>query len=180
MEMLQEDKADVHAFGDGSRYKGGVGAAAVIYRDREEIEMVRFRLGSDNNHEVYEAEIIGLILSLHLARHLQHFDMLLIWIDNTAAITATDTAVSGPSHYLVDHFHTLLTELRLVHPDIKVVISWVPGHMGMEGNERADEEAKKAAAGRSSPWRKLPIQLHSPLPRSRTSIVRTYCTHLDT
>lgn len=46
--------------------------------------------------------------------------------------------------------------------------------------EWADEEAKKAAAGRSSPRRKLPTQLHNPLPRSRTSIVRTYRTYLDT
>ncbi|KAE9407131.1 hypothetical protein BT96DRAFT_750408, partial [Gymnopus androsaceus JB14] len=52
---------------DGSGYKGGVGAAAVLYRDGEEIETVRFRLGSDDDHEVFEAEIVGLILSLHLA-----------------------------------------------------------------------------------------------------------------
>ncbi|KAE9407132.1 hypothetical protein BT96DRAFT_752125, partial [Gymnopus androsaceus JB14] len=59
-------------------------------------------------------------------------------------------------------------------------ISWVPGHTEMDGNEKADAEAKKAAVGRSSPRKKLPVQLHDPLPRSRTSIIRTYRASLQT
>lgn len=55
----------------------------------------------------------------------------------------------------------------------------VPGHTGVEANERADEEAKKAAAGRSSRKTLLPIQLHKPLPQSCTSIVRMFRKHLD-
>ncbi|KAE9406955.1 hypothetical protein BT96DRAFT_794010, partial [Gymnopus androsaceus JB14] len=63
----------------------------------------------------------------------------------------------------------------------KVVLSWVPGHMGYPGNERADAEAKKAAASttQSSPNHKLPSQLHKPLPRSRTSVVRTFKRELE-
>lgn len=45
---------------------------------------------------------------------------------------------------------------------------------------QSDEEAKRAAAGRSSQRKYLPAQLHKPLPRSRTSIVRTFKTTLDT
>lgn len=180
IELLQLDDADTKAFGDGSGYKGGVGAAAILYRDGEEVKAVRYRLGSEDDHKVYEAEIIGLILSLHLAQQQDELTKLSIWIDNSSAITAADTSTSGPSHYLLDHFHTLLTELRLQHPTAKVIISWIPGHEGVEGNERADEEAKRAAAGRSSQKKYLLAQLHKPLPRSRTSMVRTYKTTLET
>ncbi|KAJ3898537.1 hypothetical protein F5879DRAFT_765831, partial [Lentinula edodes] len=68
-----------------------------------------------------------------------------IWADSTAAIAATDNSGSGSSHYILDIFHHTLTALRARHPDIPVIISWIPGHIGVEGNERADQEAKKAA-----------------------------------
>lgn len=51
--------------------------------------------------------------------------------------------------------------------------------MGVEGNERADEEAKRAAKGRSSHKRNLPPQIHKTLPRSRTSAVRTFRAELE-
>src|SRR5579875_840788 len=89
--MLEADDADVQGFGDGSGYEGGVGAAGVLYREGEEIAVLRYRLGSENNHEVYEGEVVGMRLVVHLAIQQPHIGKLSIWIDNTAAITATDT-----------------------------------------------------------------------------------------
>ncbi|KAJ3833579.1 hypothetical protein F5878DRAFT_505980, partial [Lentinula raphanica] len=60
-----------------------------------------------------------------------------------------------------------------------VTISWIPGHKGVEGNERADQEAKQAATTRSSPKRALPAQLRSALPRSRTAAVRVFRRELE-
>ena len=37
------------------------------------------------------------------------------------------------------------------HPTTRVNLRQVPGHEVVEGNEKADEEAKEAAAGKSSP-----------------------------
>ena len=31
------------------------------------------------------------------------------------------------------------------HPQLRIIITWIPGHYEIEGNERADTEAKKAA-----------------------------------
>lgn len=177
-ELMEKDKADVMGFADGSGYKGGIGAAAILYKGGEEVDAVRLSLGSEDDHEVYEAECAGLILTLHLARKQAVVGKLSIWIDNTAAITATNTATPGPSHYLLDHFHSVLTELRAKHPGIKIIISWVPGHMGYAGNERADSEAKKAAMGQTSYRSYLPSQLQQPLPRSRTSVVRVFAKEL--
>ncbi|KAE9388970.1 hypothetical protein BT96DRAFT_835541 [Gymnopus androsaceus JB14] len=173
--LLKEEQADILAFGDGSGYKGGVGAAVVMYRNGKEVEVLRDQLGAEEDHEVYKAECVRMILGLHAAKRMEG-------IDNMVAITATDTATTRPSHYLLDYFHGILRELRLVHPRIKVTISWVPGHMGYTGNKReADIEAKKAAvaASQNSPNQKHPQQLHKPLPRSCTSVVMTYRKDLE-
>jgi ribonuclease HI len=31
------------------------------------------------------------------------------------------------------------------HPQLRIIITWIPGHHEIEGNERVDAEAKKAA-----------------------------------
>ncbi|KAJ3881817.1 ribonuclease H-like domain-containing protein, partial [Lentinula edodes] len=116
-------------------------------------------LGPEEHHEVYEGECVGMMLALHLLRNEVNPVAVSIWSDSTAAIAASDSARSGPSHYILDIFHSLLTELKSAQPDLRVTISWIPGHLGVEGNERADEEAKRAAQGRSSPRSCLPRQL---------------------
>ena len=40
------------------------------------------------------------------------------------------------------------------HPDADMTLRWVPGHMEIQGNELADREAKRAAAGASGPLNK--------------------------
>ncbi|KAE9398885.1 hypothetical protein BT96DRAFT_1104960 [Gymnopus androsaceus JB14] len=92
----------------------------------------------------------------------QPIEKLSIWIENTSSITATDTSVTGPSHYLLNIFHELLLEFWDSHPDATVCICWVPGHTGVLGNERADQEAKRAAAGRSSAKTRLPTSYDNP------------------
>ncbi|TRM60968.1 hypothetical protein BD626DRAFT_352158, partial [Schizophyllum amplum] len=58
----------------------------------------------------------------------------------------------------------------------KVTARWAKSHIGIEGNEAVDEEAKKAAQGGSSPWRHLPAFLHHnhPLPHSISSLKQNH------
>jgi hypothetical protein len=47
------------------------------------------------------------------------------------------------------------------------MLTWTPGHEGIEGNERADKAAKSAASGHSSEQKDLPVFLRrKPLPVS--------------
>ncbi|KAF8807110.1 hypothetical protein BYT27DRAFT_7039017, partial [Phlegmacium glaucopus] len=48
----------------------------------------------------------------------------------------------------------------------KITLRWIAAHENVKGNERADEEAKKAAAGSTAPIEHLPHSLRSPLPLS--------------
>ncbi|KAF5392001.1 hypothetical protein D9757_003364 [Collybiopsis confluens] len=179
LRTLEEDNSEVQVFTDGSGYKGHVGAAAVLFRGGRERGVLRYRLGNEDDHEVYEGECVGMVMGLHLACQEPSLTRLSIWADNTAAITAANSSHPGPSHYILDHFHSELVRLRARHPGVKVRVSWVPGHMEVEGNERADEEAKRAAMGRSSRRRRLPEGLRKGLPRSRTSAVRVFRRDLE-
>ena len=57
---------------------------------------------------------------------------------------------------------------------------WVPGHKGLEGNERADAEAKKAAEGNTSEETDIPIKLRGLLPKSRAAEIQQYQRELKT
>ncbi|KAE9384393.1 hypothetical protein BT96DRAFT_767517, partial [Gymnopus androsaceus JB14] len=65
LKLLEKDDSDIRCFVDGSGYKGGVGAALVIYRNGREKGVLCFRLGADNDHEVYKGKCVSLLLALH-------------------------------------------------------------------------------------------------------------------
>jgi hypothetical protein len=60
--------------------------------------------------------------------------------------------------------------------DIALTIRWTPGHIGIDGNEAADELAKAAVNGpvNSSPPNDLPPELRHPIPRSAAAIVQAF------
>lgn len=151
---------------DGSDVDGGVGAAAVLYRGNRRI-VLRHYLGPSTSHTVYEAELVGIILGLELARtENTHIGGISVALDNQAAVSACRSRSPGPGSYLVEHIHSLKREVRRRHIDLRITIRWVPGHVDVEGNEDADDEAKAAAHGDGSRRALLPACLRKSLPHS--------------
>ena len=75
---------------DGSSYKGGVGAAAILYKNNRPLKIQRFRLGIPEEHTIYEAELVGILLALFpLTKILRQITKpAIIGLDNQAATRA--------------------------------------------------------------------------------------------
>ncbi|KIM75164.1 hypothetical protein PILCRDRAFT_26386, partial [Piloderma croceum F 1598] len=61
---------------------------------------------------------------------------------------------------------------------VNLHLHWVPGHCDFEPNDRADEEAKKAAQGLSSDAKSLPQFLRKKLPASVSALRQNFNNHL--
>jgi len=75
----------------------------------------------------------------------------MIGADSQAAIQAIRHIRGKSGHYLMDIALNLLEAVHSRHSGIKLTLAWMLGHTGIEGNEHADEEAKKVALSESSP-----------------------------
>jgi ribonuclease HI len=176
MEEETGDSAFVRIYSDGSGIEGNIGAAAVLYRRKNGIEtkrVMRYRLGPETKHTVYEGEIAGEIMAQELlykqpsgfGRHVS------MYVDNQASILATQTKARNPGHYLLDILHNKLTRNKKKFHNLGVTIRWIPSHLEIEGNEEADRQAKRAAKGDAdTPLNRLPREFRDRLPDSRSAI----------
>ena len=100
--------------------------------------------------------------------------------DSQAAVLSLRSHRAGPGSYLLDKIHELSVSLKDQSlSDLRLRVSWVSGHNGVAGNERADLEAKDAAAGSLSTDQELPLLLRSaPLPCSITATKQHFRTSL--
>ncbi|KAI0083096.1 hypothetical protein BDY19DRAFT_998865 [Irpex rosettiformis] len=178
-------KAKYRIYSDGSDIEGSVGAAAVMYikqKRKERKTVLRYYLGTSEQHTVYEAELVGLLLALHLLKQVctRIAGTAVIALDNKAAILAARLPKSGPAHYLLDEFHKALLSLKAQHNDLNLTVRWVLGHVGIDGNEEADIEAKLAAHNHSSKREDLPCILRSTLPQSASKLKQLKNAQLKT
>lgn len=187
------DKSSISVFCDGSGFEGGISASAVLYVDGVEASNWKYHLGSGAEHTVYEGEIIGLSLGLHMLQNLtrQLRGKVVFGSDSQATLRALKNQRSHPAHHLLDRVHEVAEALHrkqdcLINATarrsaldagkdwaphsrrvVKLQLHWSPGHEGFIPNERADHLVKEAAKGKSSPQSSLPTYLHHrPLPVS--------------
>ena len=73
-------------------------------------------------------------------------------------------------HYIFYAPHKNIAMLQKKHSGLRIKIRWSPGHEGLEGNEKADEQTKKAITDGSSNMEKILKKLP---PQSKTSINTT-------
>ncbi|KIK80713.1 hypothetical protein PAXRUDRAFT_36112 [Paxillus rubicundulus Ve08.2h10] len=159
------------------RIEENTGAAVVLYARGKEPQTMRYHLGTAKEHTVYEAEAVGLNLAAQLLTISKDLKTPInIYVDNQAVIRSSNMFDSKPGHYLVDHFCNTIAKLqrkmKLTKTDITV--RWISGHDRVEGNERADEEAKEAAksAGNNSLRKCLPTFLILAIKQEQNSITK--------
>src|SRR5882724_7079960 len=74
--------AETMVFSDGSVIGGGVGAAAVLYRNGEERRSLKVHLGKESEHTIFEAELVDLVLAAELVRMEQHVFTVVLGVDS--------------------------------------------------------------------------------------------------
>jgi ribonuclease HI len=153
---------------------------------------------------VYEAEGVGIVMALHLLRtrnkRIDHPTS--ICSDSQAFLKALGNQRPHTGHYILDKVHDLGEDLhakqdRLINSIerrealaegrswkgrkrgvVDLQLHWVPGHCDFARNEKADEEAKKAAQGLTSDAKLLPPFLKKRLPASISALRQGFRSQL--
>ena len=163
----------IKIYTDGSSHNGNVGAAAILKRDGKTDRVLKLHLGSADHHTVYEAELAGILLGLHLIKTERRSKVkCAINIDNQAALKAINSEMTKPGQHIAAKILRAVKQLkaRKGNSRFKLTFRWSAGHVGIIGNEDADKEAKSAVEGESSDKMDLPPYLHKPLRHSLSAI----------
>ena len=174
---LENTDEEIQVFSDGLVQDGKVGAAAILFKKDAPARILHFHLGPESEHTVHEAELAGMLLAIHLITTEQRSaKSCLIAVDNQATLRAFDLDLRRPGHHLAREFLDLANGLQKRRGKCKpkLALKWSAGHCGIEGNKRADREAKKAANGTTSTTKLLPALLRKPLLINPSAVKRAY------
>lgn len=126
---------DTHTvvYSDGSQLEGRTGYGYALYRGRHNI---RHGCGRLRQAEVFDGEVEGARHGLRAALRINNGHPIHVCLDNTAVIRGLKGEPPPSSQEAFLDFQHLATLA-----DVRV--RWVPGHVGVAGNEQADELAKQ-------------------------------------
>lgn len=178
-----DDTALIKIYSDGSGYKGGVGASAVMYRDggrhgRTTRSLTAY-LGTEEEQTVYVGELAGELMDLHLLATEKPGPTGLglrvsVYVDNQASLLALDSIKPKSGGFIADAIHQMFDRVRKKHPQVRVTFRWIPSHLEVPGNEEADRLAKLGAEGVDlSEACDLPPLLRKKLPLSKSALDMT-------
>jgi ribonuclease HI len=171
----------IQVFIDGSALNGKVSAAAILLRMSSTPRILHKYLGPESKHTVHEAELVGILLALHLISIKKKANTsCMIGVDNQAAIKAFKSNLRSPGHHLAREVLCITNRLQKKRKgSYSLTMRWTAGHKGIEGNEKVDKEAKKAAEGHSSEEKSLPPYLRKPLLINTSAIKSAYNAKLN-
>ncbi|CAK1580988.1 unnamed protein product [Parnassius mnemosyne] len=122
---------------DGSKLEDKVGGAVSVWREGKEILKSTFRL--ESYCSVYQAELTAILKALDMMCKISKLKKAIILSDSRSECLTDSSSL----HSLAVEIRERLKELKNKDGDIEFY--WVKAHIGISGNERADELAKKAA-----------------------------------
>jgi ribonuclease HI len=128
---------------DGSGIEGEIGSAAMCLLTQQTRSV---HIGPDTQLTVYAAELQGISLALQIAQGYASGDGELkdiaIYTDNQAAIWSIAKAKGRSGAYILAEIAQQVLELQ--NKGYSVTVRWISAHVGIPGNEAADQAAKEA------------------------------------
>ena len=122
-----------HIYTDGSKQENKVGCSVIT-------DTIRQNKRLNDNGCIFTAELTAILMATEVISQDQGIAHSTIFCDSQSAIKVLNS--SNPSHPIVcSILHNLIDITR---DGRTVSFCWVPGHVGIQGNERADEAAKQA------------------------------------
>ena len=124
-------------------------------------------------HTVHEAELVGLLLGLHLIRmERRGRTSFTIGADNQAALSALNLVKSTTGQYLANEIIEMAASIKKQRNlnNYLLVFRWTAGHVGIKGIEEVDSKVKKVAEGLSLAKKELPLLLHKPLKHNKAAL----------
>ena len=125
-------------FTDGSLGPDGRCGSAFVCGETER----SLRLPDDSS--AFQAELVALLYALQHAL-VSPYKSIRIFTDSLSALHSIKTPTSKDNVQLLSSIHQHLQALYRQNTD--VCFHWVPGHVGVSGNERADAAARRGSTG---------------------------------
>ena len=143
-EWSEEDQRNT-VWTDGSRLENEAVGAAVAFKEKGDWKREGTYLG--RNKEVFDAEVFAIGRALEVLNDRgEESTRYTIFSDSQAALSRVQHDRTGPGQALA--IRAINTAKSLVDRGNTITLRWTPSHEGIEGNERADEMAKRAAEER--------------------------------
>lgn len=140
------------AFTDGSKIEGRVGAAVTWWDDGREVTTCKITLAPYCS--VYQAELMAIQRAVTMFGKV-NADSINILSDSRSALEA----IANPNSVnpIVSEIHRQMRTIEDAHRNIHLY--WIKAHVGIAGNERADELAKDAALNKktSPAYDRIPV-----------------------
>ena len=136
----ETQRGRMHIYTDGSGIDEKIGAAAY---NKTLNHTSHQHLGHQMKYNVYAAELTAIQLGISQWKRVRGlYPVCNIYIDSQAACSSIAKPGRQSGQGIIMN---ILDQIDEIGPQQQLNIVWIPGHQGIEGNERADKEAKIAA-----------------------------------
>ena len=107
-------------YADGSGQDKKIGAAAVLIKNGRVRKTLKYHLGSETDHTVYEAEVVAITLALHILTGMKgKLKKVTIGTDNQAVLLGMQNQKSKPGHHLMDRVHDAMEDFQVTQMRIR-------------------------------------------------------------